>query len=522
MPKPIFVKKVSFLPYFPYGFCSRLATNIEGMNRFASLATTLNIPGDYEDTETFEQASKSNYTNKVRRSKALCDRKQARNARRKCGTPIEERSFRFLTKKGLNDFLYPPDGTTAEMEITEPNDGNKKGILNCDSLGPCSELRTVLTDLASSDSTEDQKAFSNLLLKAVMHDVVTPLSYAMPLAPDVDINATKYSQNQTYNIWRLSHVYAMFRANGHLTNLDRRPGCPDYSVDGICNDVTYEKYLLKNGHTPASITYYALSRWYNEHPDFYTFTQTEPSPDEAAKARWLNTPAFYDVADISLILNKNKATKTKTIMGNSRTLYSIAMGLALGKNCNYVCYHSKTEPFKWLSKRESLTKAELEQAVREMKTINTEIQSPISVDYGLYFCASAYQFEALFEKTIQQHKEKRSASFPTDTPFISLHTIPVNDSGTFLLWCLMETSPIETEKRLCNTLVSWDIGFEHSTNYYYPLLYQGRRVFPGHTMDVGKINRVLVDYLNGEKFYISCFPEQVVYYRRLFPDLPFL
>lgn len=516
------IPKVAFSPYFPFGFCSRLATNIEGMNGFAGIAISIVPPGEYEDTDEFQKAALAHYKAKMRDSKLLCDRKYAKDVRRKCGTPSEERAFRFITKEGLDELLLPPENCTLDMLLGKPQDGNKKEITNFGVFPPFTKLRSLLPLLAASSNEEDYKYFSDLLFKAVNSGFVTPLSAALPIISNVQMGTQKYSQNQVYNTWRLSHIYAMFRENQHLTNLDRRPGCASLYIDGIYDDDSYNKYLAVNGLTVSAMTYYALSHWYAENPGYYTYTQTEPDTSKEAKLEWLSKPAFYDAASISHIIDKEKHLQDQTIMGNQRVLYSVAIGLATGRKSNYICYHGKPGPFKWLPKREAITQSEYAAVVHQMKTDFPEMTCPNSVNYGLYFCSSRHQFEAIFERTRKRHQEKKPANFLTDKPYVSLHAIPVNDSGTFLLWCLMETSPIETEKRMCNFLVQMNIGFEHSVNAYYPLNYKGRRVFPGYTMDITKINRVLVDYLNGDKFYICCYPEQAVYYRQLFPDLTFL
>ena len=103
-----------------------------------------------------------------------------------------------------------------------------------------------------------------------------------------------------------------------------------------------------------------------------------------------------------------------------------------------------------------------------------------------------------------------------------MFVIPVNDSGTFLLWLLLEYSPVETEQMIHRGLVDGAIGFEHQQNLYYPLTYNGKKVFSGYTMNINKIHHVLEDHLDGNDFYVCCFPEQVPWYQKLFPGKTFL
>lgn len=41
-------------------------------------------------------------------------------------------------------------------------------------------------------------------------------------------------------------------------------------------------------------------------------------------------------------------------------------------------------------------------------------------------------------------------------------------------------------------------------------------------MDIAKINHVLEDHLDGHDFLIACFPDQIPWYRKIFPGKNFL
>ncbi len=100
--------------------------------------------------------------------------------------------------------------------------------------------------------------------------------------------------------------------------------------------------------------------------------------------------------------------------------------------------------------------------------------------------------------------------------------VPVNDSGTGLLYLLMEKTPLETERTLHIALCKMNQCIERVTDTTYPLTYNGERVFSGYTMDIHKIHDALEDHLNGLDFHICCFPDQVSWYRKLFPEKEFL
>lgn len=505
-------RKMRFLPYFPYGCSSKLATIIEG--RTNPYATMLLLGEEADDILAQSEQHRKNQRDKA---KYLCDKGYAKNTRWVCGTPAQKRSFRQLTKNGLAVLTEAPDETVRE-EITEPdNDGKIKETHFRSTSLSSTTLREQLSEYATSTYAQDRQAFEDLLFESVIEGKVTPLSYSIDQVEDTTISTRKYSQNQLYTIWRLSHISAMFLANSFLTYLDRRPHDTGFAIDGIVDRESYDAYRSKHGNTIASFTYNALTNWYNNHPGFYQITQQYPDESQEAKDAWLETPAFYyakelpEAEDISTSYGRDNA------LGNQQRFHSTHIGLATGKKCNYICYHGKKGPLKWIPKREAEAKREVEQAVRHMKTQNPDMKCRDSVDFGLYFCSSYHQFLALFDRTIERHKKNLSRNYLTDAPYTSLHAIPVNDSGTFLLWCLLQFSPMETENSICNSLVAQDEAFAHQMHRYYPLTYKGKRVFLGYTMDISKINLALEDHLDGQDFYICCFPEQASWYRKLFP-----
>lgn len=510
-------QKVRFFPMFPYGLCSHIATTLEGKNTYASRITLIGAEDDF-----LEQGDRR-HKNNLKRVQYLTKLGYVRDTKYTCGSPSELRRFRMLTQDGICALATAPQTISAEDVFDVPNDGDIKGKLNCDGLSLSAPLQNYLDTLAVSNNASAQKAFASLLLQAVRAEVLTPFAYAAKEARAVNISTTGYSLNQLYNIWRISHINAMFRANGHLTNLDRRPYDTGFAVDGITSPQSYADYIEKRGHTPASISYFALNKWYQNNPDYYTITQTEPAPGEAAYRRWLATPVFYDSIEMRRIDKRMDDEKKPELKGSKQTLFAIYAGVAFGKKCNYICYHGKPGPFKWIKYREENTIYKTVTAIHRMKTANPDIPWRDSVEYGLYFCSSQYQFAAIFDKTIEKHKKKQKCdSFDTDEPFTSLHAVPVNDSGTFELLLLMEMAPVEAENRIYNKLETMDEHFIRTGNPIYPFLYKNRRVFLGHLMDIRKINYALVDYLNGHRFHICCLPEQFAYYRQLFPDLEFL
>ena len=505
--------KMRFLPLFPYGLCSRLATTIAGKSNPYATAFLL---GD--DPDQVIQACTQNHENTVERAKYLVKKGYIKDTKRVCGTPSTSRSFRQLTKEGLTTFMEVPDFSIWEEDTTKDFDGNIKGSHFRSNSLASTDFREQLFGYADADDEDAQIAFSNFLLHSVKEGIVTPLSYGINLVENIRLSTSKYSPNQLFSIWKLSHINAMFRSNGFLTNLDRRPYDTHFLFDGIDSPESYQQYVQKHGHTIAALTYYALSKWYAENPGFYKITQRDPDESDEARQTWLHTPAFYATRELPNFNDRESVPA----MGSQKKFNSIFVGLAMGKKVNYLCYHGHGGPVKWSLTREVRAKEEMQQVIHHMKMLNPEMTNREAVDFALYFCTSHHQFLALFDRTIKRHKKGLCKNYLMDKPFASIHAIPVNDCGTVLLWCLMEMAPMEIEARISNCLLDMDIGFQYRVDYYYPLTYKGKRVFFGYTMNISKINHVLGDYLDGANFYIACFPEQAKWYKHLFPNLTIL
>lgn len=500
-------RKIRFLPYYPFGYCSHLATTIEGRgNPYAGLILLGNNPDKViAQCEQFRQRV-------LYRARDLCNKGYAKDLKRACGTPSAERTFRAITQAGL----------AACAEFPDYEDSLKSNHFYSQSYASA-ELRDYMYSYADSEDEFSLSEFDTTLTEGIMDARLTPLTAAIALAGKVKINLDKYSSNQRYNIWRLSHVVAMFFANDHLTYLDRRPYDTGFMIDGISDADTYAAYCEKYGITLPAYTYLALSTWYGHHPDYNRFRQQYPDASIAAQNAWLNTPAFYSALELPYNKSDTAFLFKAGAKGRRQVVNSIHIGLATGRILNYVCYHANAGEFKWLPQREKRTKEILESAVRQMKAQNPLIPYNDKVNYALYFCTSYHQFLALFDHIKATHVKGKKKQIKTFKPYSGLHVIPVNDSGAVLLWNLMEDAPQSVEYQIRNKLLEMDIGFEFcNSEYCYLLRYKGKNVFLGHLMDVSKISRALEDYLDGFDFYVMCYPEQVSWYKKLFPGKVFL
>lgn len=504
-------RKLRFLPYLPYGYCGKTATTLIGL-----LNETARQFYVGEDPAETEKENKKTRQKARRAAKSLIERKYATDTNLTCGTPPTKRSFRRLTKAGLAVLVEAIDEAMVdkdeEYDITELQNKThyRSKTTNAD------ELREMLNGYAHDSSELGQLMFDEMVYDAVISRHATPMTYAAGLIANAKVSTGKYSPNQLYNIWRLSHINAMFAANGFLTYVDRRPYDTGFRIDGIYDRESYEAYVKKHGLTVAAITYYALTNWYAKHPEFCRFCQTTPDTSEKGKNKWLNTPAFYAAGELPEKDDDNNSNATGNY-GSKQVAKTIHVGLAIGRTSNFACYHCKTGEFKWYAQREAKTKAILEKAVRNMKTQNPAIPCRDTVDFALLFCTNRHQFEALFERTRKKHIPNKKLPLATKDPYASIHIVPVNDSGICELSLLMDYGPAMAQSTIINHILSIDPDFKYNQSVCYPLTYDDVPVFVGYTMDLFTIHHALEDHLDGRDFYIACFPEQAPLYRSLFP-----
>lgn len=516
------LQKARLIPYFPYGFCSQTATTLEGLRN--PYARRLRLGNDEQEVLEACKKTKRKYTDKVN---YLIQKGLVRESGWKCGTPTTTKAFRALTKAGLAISTEVPlekageDEEDDEAKLTDHNGKIKVQKPRC-TTKDVEDLQELLDIYGEGENDSDQEMFDSILLEAVIDGLAMPLAKAYPLIQDTKIITRKYSKNQLLSIWRTSHISTMFRLCYTLTYLDRRHYDTGFAIDGIYDEQSYQAYISKHGHTVASTTYYALTKWYGEHPGYYQIIQRQPDESEDAKMAWLETPAFYLTKELPRFERNTIVNDLTAMYGSKQKINATAIGLAAGKKQNYICYHGTPNEFKWDKRKEQYTKHTVEGSIHKMRTQNPAIQYNDKANHGLIFCSSHHQFTAIFDRTIERHKKKLKGNPLTDEPYVSLHAIPVNDCGCYLLWHLMEASPGETEMTICKRLVGAVPQFDHQTNLTYPLTYDKVNVFVGHTMDIKKINQALEDYLDGKKFYLVCFPEQIKWYRKLFPDITIL
>ena len=513
----IFDLKVRLFNYLPYGFCSKHASIIAGKrNEYAASFWLGDDPNSF--LEFYE-----NYKKGIRdKALYLVDKGFVREVKRSCGTPSQPQIFRILTPRGLAILTDAPDDISTEsVFLKEKNNRNENdGHFRSNSQSAVNRRKNLL-QLALSDDLGDQQDFENLLSEAVVSGDVTPLTEGIALTSNTIISMNKYSSNQRYRIWCLSHILTMFASYGYLTYLDKRPYDTKFAIDGIKDDISLQNYIEKNGCTVPAMVFYALNKWYNN-PGFYQITQQHPDESLEAKEDWLSTPAFYSADELPMCADTQCASMKEDILGSQQRFFSSYIGLAVSEKVNYAVFHAKPGEFKWYSGKEERARRELEKAIARMKTQNPEISCPDNVNFAMLFCTTYHQFLAFFAKNKKKSKESHSTKHAVNDTYLNMYIIPVNDSGTALLHCLLAFGADVTEREICESLINANSRFTRCDRLCYSLYHDGDVVFCGHTMNVRKITEALQLYIQGHRFKICCFPDQIAWYKHLFPEAQFV
>lgn len=505
----------------PYGFVSKYT--LAFIPPFSNDATCIYDPN--RPLAELELACKKARENRLCSIKRMENIGLIQSVNWKCGTSAHiKRPFYMLTKMGMTTLAGAPDG---EMDINQ--------IIGLE--GKCAQLSRyrsyskeslmVRQEVFSAAERRafgpaENMAFNAELLYAIRMGECTPLSAALPELCGYTYNTAKYSQNQLYAVWRNSHINAMFQTNGFLTFVDRRQYDCGFKLDGIASETGLDTYTSKHGMTAAAISHIALTRWYRDHPSANCYTNSVCNIPPIPHDQWCRTPSFYTTRELPGYdgLTKLEDKKARTSEFTS-SLHSFT-GIVIGTKLNYICYHAKPGTFTWNYHMEKTTKKNIEDAIQKMNEKSSIQTASTSADNAIIFCTSHYQFLSIFVRTTERHAKGQSGSYATNQPYRTINIIPVNDSGAFLLRCLALSSPYEVMTNIRNHLLDASEHFRYNENRVYPVTYDYRNVFIGHTMDVNLINMAYEDYLDGRRFYISCFPEQAMWYRKLMPECELL
>ncbi|HIT34692.1 MAG TPA: hypothetical protein IAC31_08745 [Candidatus Faecousia intestinigallinarum] len=364
-----------------------------------------------------------------------------------------------------------------------------------------------------------QEQFRALLAQGVSTWSVTQLANCIHLAPEVSVMPRRMNAAQIASASRLSTVINMFRMNGFLTYMDRRPMDTGWMINGLSTQEQYEKRVEAGDLDIPAFVFQSLRKWYADNPDAYSFFHPDKSLS-AHKEEWLTTPAFYAAREIPGYEMITFEEPNVSARGAQNTLRSTFLGIAVGKEKNYIVYHCRRNKMTWNGRIEALT------AVAAQRGLDAYAeQSPIpgagrTVQHAIMFCSKFSHFAALFQDIKQSGRRETSSRF--GYPYLSLHIIPVNNSGLVQLRGLMESSPEQYMQQLVKRIAARNSDVFETGNSIFPLGYQGTPVFVAHDMDYHRLAEALIRFRAGQKFYISCYPEQAKYLTSIFPGVQFL
>ena len=167
----------------------------------------------------------------------------------------------------------------------------------------------------------------------------------------------QYTGHQYYRLWKLSNIEALFRINGFLTSIDRRPfdnaweddeKTPAHNEAGERNEsADAEKETNKENKKDIewndksnAISFFdfcssTIKKWYSLNPESYYFSDPFKRLTEAEIIEWSRTPAFYPAHEIPGFGKEIKTENDMKASGAKNSLRFNFMGLGIGKNCNF-------------------------------------------------------------------------------------------------------------------------------------------------------------------------------------------
>lgn len=530
-----FARKVLFSYFLPYGFLGRNAL-------VACAKLHPNSFVDYSVNHPVSQlahACDSSRNSVLIRVTAMEKGGYLTDGSRKFSTsPIDKFSYHRITPSSLYLLSGTPniEDEPNFSDLYDENYNRRKKEKR--SYRPSKEIRQIyqyLYDYATdaAHSEQEEAEHKSLFYDSVCAWDVTPLAVGTEKAPSVHIALSDLNNLQHYRCWRTANINTMFRLAGFLCHLDRRPIDAGWTFNGLCTNQRYHKQLETNELDVMSFTRYALERWYEEHPDSYLFQNPGRSLSEHWE-EWIHTPVFYGRNEIPGIKPYVFEEDNVQATGQNNILRHTCMGIAIGKECNYLVYHTKPKKELWMRGVEKASAIAIQNLIDDYALNNSVFGAGRIIQNAIIFCDTRYQFEALFQeiltgkqsrKTTDDTKSKKDGKRGVDSfgyPYSSMHIICLNGSGVQQLRALMYTTPHEYVMMETNQLCARNPEFMKTNDWIYPLAYNNKPVFLSHDMDYFRIKKALKDWQSGQRFYISCYPEQVKYMSILFPGAEFL
>lgn len=372
----------------------------------------------------------------------------------------------------------------------------------------------------------DRDAMDKLLLEAVRARACTLLARDSLGAMMVKISCQ--NGRELFRLSQYSDIEAMFQANGFLTSLDRRP----IDFTGLSfrdNDDDYDETEVEsvscgddknktesNMESVLAYTKRVLSGWYSDHPDELYFAETAEvaaiKDPVQKKAIWKNTPAFYSVFDIPGMLEA----------GMKRTLRRTFLGVAVGKEANYMMYHAKPSKTPWIERLEYNSSIAVQDVINEAGGADSMMGANRDMRSAIIVCKTVTQFEAFMKQAVAKSGGKLRPREVVTAPFRSIHLLPLNPGGAAALRGLMLQTPVQYEESLVDNICELNPDFKRTQDRTFQLTYHGQNVLVIHDMSMQRLFNAWAEYKNGKRFACMCYPDEVKFIAKLMPELTYL
>lgn len=336
------------------------------------------------------------------------------------------------------------------------------------------------------------------------------LSSEMVKAPEVRITPSTRGDVRFSN-WKHANVNALFRSNGFLTIIDRLPMDCSIRLQDIHN--LDEKSVLDI----EAFCNFAVHNWFRNHPNSYTFCNPEEDPSEERYHQWLETPVYYPLSVLPDFSSYGEGGEYKRRKIRNNSYHHTAIGVASGKEANYVVYHTKPTHSKWSPTLEADTKQKISRAMSREESHGNRHDG-----FALMICPTVHQFKALFTTAKKRMGKKTGKNRRVDSPYQAFCIVPINHSGSEQLRRLMLSAPFIVDMELKFELLGMDENFQEGYSTVFPLFYNTVPVLLAHTMNFQYLFQAWELYEQGEQFYVSCFPEQVKFIRSIMPGVKFI
>lgn len=431
-----------------------------------------------------------------------------------------------LTRAGFYLLTSTPDETVEQNRISWMNpatDRKKKEMtLRSDDTNSF-RLRAMIYDATANMPPHSNlpSPLEELFLEAVSTGEMTVLAKDMALAEKVDMTPARINNMQIFRSWRTANINALFMVNGFLTYLDRRPMDTGWTINGIKDEKTYQHYIASGEMDMGTFIHRSLRDWYAKHPQSYSFFEPDLLLNDSTRTQWFNTPAFYTAAEINGFFSEQNEVDEIPITGAKNILRHTFSGVAIGPKTTYIVYHTRPENTPW-SERIEMTTIEVVQRSLATAKLAPDYAPPMEINNAIMVCASVFQFASLFQKAKDYMPKKWRKTRRVGIPYDTVNIVPINGSGAMQLRCLMLQSPHIFEMQVINSLLTLNPKFQRMQDNVFQLTYEDVPVLVAHSMDFQRIFYALEEYYSGTKFYVSCYPGQVKFIRKIMPDVEFL